>query len=270
MLVSLEAITRPTRDVLNAARTLEANEVRFMVDAYYQMQEYRKAAANQIGSIERAADAGGTHETLDWMLAQVSTMEKQIERAMDTFSMGSPVGQWMRSIYGIGPVIAAGMLSHIDIRKAPTAGHLWRFSGLDPTLTWNKGERRPFNAELKTLCWKLGQCFMKFSKQGECFYGDIYRKRKDYEVQRNEAGGNAVAAAAVLEARPTHAQRAIYVTGKLPPAQIDARARRYAVKLFLAHLHEVWYEQEFGCKPPLPYAISIQGHAHKIDPPHLA
>src|SRR5581483_161544 len=25
---------------------------------------------------------------------------------------------------------------HIDIEKAPTAGHIWRFAGLDPTLRW--------------------------------------------------------------------------------------------------------------------------------------
>jgi hypothetical protein len=53
----------------------------------------------------------------------------------------------------------------------------------------------------------------------------------------------------------------------LPPAQIDNRARRYAVKLFLAHLHHVWYETEFGEAPPKPYPIAIMGHAHYIMPP---
>jgi len=267
-MISLEAITRPTRDILQASRTMTDNEVRYMVDAYYQMQEYRKAVANQIGSLERSVDTGGTHQTLDWMLAQVSTMEGQIERAMDVYSQSHVVGDWLRAHYGIGPIIAAGLLAHIDISKCPTVGHIWRFAGLDPTLKWERGKKRPFNAELKTLCWKIGQCFMKFSGRAECFYGGIYRERKAYEIERNEAGGNAEAAAAILEARPTHAQKAIYATGKLPPAQIDARARRYAVKLFLAHLHAEWYERVNGTKPPLPYAIAQLGHAHLIPAPH--
>ena len=57
-----------------------------------------------------------------------------------------------------------------------------------------------------------------------------------------------------------------YSIGKLPPAHLHARATRYAVKLFLAHLHEVMYVQHHGRKPPLPYAIGILGHAHKIEP----
>jgi hypothetical protein len=123
------------------------------------------------------------------------------------------------------------------------------------------------------LCWKIGQSFMKFSGQAECYYGRVYRERKQYELARNESGGNAEAARALLEARPTHAQRAIYAQGKLPPGQIDARARRYAVKLFLSHLHHAWYVAHFGAPPPKPYPIAYLGHAHFIAPPgieHLA
>jgi hypothetical protein len=58
-----------------------------------------------------------------------------------------------------------------------------------------------------------------------------------------------------------------YSAGRLPPGQIDARARRYAVKLFLSHLHEVWYKAHFGKAPPLPYPIAILGHAHIKPPP---
>jgi hypothetical protein len=60
---------------------------------------------------------------------------------------------------------------------------------------------------------------------------------------------------------------AAYSIGKLPPAHIHARAKRYAVKLFLAHLHEVWYTKHFGEAPPKPYPIAILGHAHYLAPP---
>jgi len=149
-----------------------------------------------------------------------------------------------------------------------TSGAWWRYAGLDPTLVWNKGEKRPWNAKLKTLCWKVGQSFMKFHNHPDCFYGHTYAERKLYEITRNDAGGNAAAAAAgaLRVGKTTEAYKA-YVAGKLPPGQIDARARRYAVKLFLSHLHETWYKAHFGKAPPLPYPIAIMGHAHIIPPP---
>lgn len=55
----------------------------------------------------------------------------------------------------------------------------------------------------------------------------------------------------------------------LPPAWVHARARRWTVKLFLSHLHEVWWWVHFGSKPLAPCAIngSFPEHSHKIDPP---
>jgi hypothetical protein len=177
----------------------------------------------------------------------------------------------MLSIVGIGPVIAAGMLAHIDITKAPTVGHIWRFAGLDPTLKWEKGQKRPWNAELKTLCWKLGESFVKSSGHEASFYGPIYATRKKLETERNEAGAFAEQAAAALAAKRYRADtvaRQAYEAGKLPPARIHLRATRYAVKLFLSHLHHVWYEVEFRMPPPKPFVISHMGHVDYIPPPN--
>ena len=55
----------------------------------------------------------------------------------------------------------------------------------------------------------------------------------------------------------------------LPPAHIQARAKRYAVKIFLSHLFDVWYKLEKGQEPPKPYALAILGHAHEIEIPNL-
>jgi len=52
-------------------------------------------------------------------------------------------------------------------------------------------------------------------------------------------------------------------------ARIDARARRYAVKLFLAHLHGVWFWMANGTLPPKPYIIEHGGHTHVIQPPNM-
>ena len=171
---------------------------------------------------------------------------------------------------GVGPVIAAGLLAHIDIHKAKTAGALWKYAGLDPSAQWKKGQKRPWNAALKVLCWKLGESFVKVSGNKNDVYGKIYKQRKELEAQRNESGEFAEQAKAKLEkfniGKTTDAYKA-YSIGKLPPAHIHARATRFAVKLFLSHLQEVWWKHEFHTDPPAPYAMVHQGHAHKIEPP---
>jgi len=267
--ISLESIARPARDVLQAAKTLKGQEIRFMVDAYYQLQDYRIASSAQMRSIDQSADQGDGHAMLDWLFKQLQTMENEIKRALDVYSRQHAMGPWLHEVYGIGPVIAAGLLAHIDITKAPTVGHIWRFAGLDPTTKWEKKTKRPFNAKLKVLCWKVGQSFLKFSNQPGCVYGALYRQRKAYEVERNEALGNTAAAAAGLArvAKTTEAHKH-YAAGKLPPGQIDMRAQRYAVKQFLSDFHATWYRTHFGKEPPLPYPIAIQGHAHLREPKH--
>lgn len=132
--------------------------------------------------------------------------------------------------------------------------------------------KKPFNGTLKTICWKIGDSFVKVSNNKGAFYGQVYRDRKAYEIANNESGKLAGEAKKKLEnfniGKSTEAYKC-YSSGKLPPAHIDARARRYAVKLFLAHLHECWYRQEIG-EPPAPYAISQLGHGHYIAPPQLS
>jgi hypothetical protein len=151
------------------------------------------------------------------------------------------------------------------ICSCPTVGHMWRFGGIDPTMKWEKGERRPWNAGLKTLYWKIGQSFMKFSGQDECIYGHMYQERKEFEVARNERGDNAERAKVILTQKKfkkdTEAYKA-YIVGKLPPAHVDAQARRHAVKMFLSDLHTVMHFVRFDKAPPRPWVIDFGAHAH--------
>jgi len=262
----LEPIERLSRDILTAARTLTDTEARFLVDAYYMMQEDRKRAHNQVRALGEDAEP---NSVVQWLATQSQTLENQIKRGLDTYTDAHVMGSWMREVKGIGPVLSAGLLAHIDITKAPTVGHIWRYAGLDPTVKWEKGHKRPWNATLKTLCWKIGQSFMKLSNDEECFYGQIYKRRKAYEIERNLAGGNAETAKTWLDkVGKTTEAHGHYAAGHLPPSQIDGRARRYAVKLFLSHLHGAWYWQHFKQLAPLPYPIAILNHVHMIESPH--
>lgn len=253
------AVQRLTRDLAKAAVTLSKDEARFLVDYYYISQRDRIRAGNQVRALNESQEP---HGMLSWLGAQSDVLEGQIKRALKAYADGQAAGAWAQSVVGIGPIIAAGLLAHIEIEQAPTVGHIWRFAGLDPTVRWERGQKRPWNASLKTLCWKIGESFVKVKGNEADVYGKVYEERKALEHEKNARGEYADQAAAMLKARPTHAQKKTYAEGKLPDGHIHARAKRYAVKLFLSHYHAELYRQTFGKEPPLPYPIAHMGHAH--------
>ena len=264
-------VERLTRELKAEARTMGREQARFLVDAYYQVQDYRKASGNQLSALEQNVDTPPAG-ILFWLHDHMERIEKRIKSLLEVYADGQDVGRWSLGICGVGPVISAGLLAHIDIRQAPTVGHIWRFAGLDPTVKWEKKTKRPWNARLKTLCWKIGESFVKVSGNDDGFYGHIYAQRKLEEQARNEAGQYADQAAKKLATtnigKDTDAYAA-YSQGILPPAHIHARAKRVAVKLFLAHWHHVAYESHYGEPPPKPYILTVAGgHTHYIPPPN--
>jgi hypothetical protein len=263
----LEGVAKLRRDVREAT-TLGRAEARWLIDAYYATQENRIRALHQVRALTEGDEPAAV---ISWLFDQQELLEREIRKVLDDFSDRSAPGVWAKSILGIGPVIAAGLLCHIDIEQAPTVGHIWRYAGLDPTVEWKKGEKRPWNAALKRLCWLIGESFVRVSGRENDIYGKIWRSRKEQESARNEAGEFADQAAAALASKKWRADtqaRAEYEAGRLPKARIHARAKRYATKLFLAHLHHVMYEDHYGTPPPKPYVIQHLGHAHFIEPPN--
>jgi hypothetical protein len=251
------------RDDLRKVGNIFAAELRLLVSNYYQVQEMRKRMDMQLRHL-------GDKQLLDISLAGPDIFggwEDDIAKAFKKILRDDPVANWVMAQRGIGHIITAGLLAHIDITKAPTVGHIWRFAGLDPSQQWEKGEKRPYNAELKQISWHAGQCFMKQSNDPDCFYGKLYREKKQEYIARNEAGGFAEKAK-VYRGVSDKANRELLAQGKVPAAYIDSCARRFAVKIFLSHLHAVLYWHEYKKLPPLPFALSILGHAHNIEIPH--
>lgn len=253
------------KDLKAAVLKLSKSDIRFLVDYYYTMQEHRISVGNQVRSLGDEPNVLLSH-----LFGETQNVEKTIKSALDIYTDHEPVGNWLKSIYGIGPVISAGFLCHIDITKAPTLGHILSFAGWEPDIKWEKGQKRPWNAKLKALCWKAGESFVKLSKKEECFYGRLLVKRKMQEVNNNEAGlYKEQALARVGTVGKTTDAYKYYSEGKLPPAHIHARARRYAVKILLSHLHTIMYWNEYKTAPPVPYAMAHRGHVDYIPPVNM-
>jgi hypothetical protein len=325
-----EAISRLDADLKRAARTLGPLEARFLTDFYYQIQKDRIVSGHQV---RKAKEGGEPNQVLEWFLKNLHILESNIKRALDQFTDEWLVGRWMKSIFGIGPVLSAGFLSYLDVRKCKTAGHYWRFAGLDesrwlsakesaaivegilgtsktvteahimqasakilrhpeyvhktarfltkkdnPKITKDLLSKvlsvRPWNARLKVLCFKLSDCFVKFSGDDQDYYGHLYLERRAYEANLNDNFDYRSQAEESLRkfnfGKDTEARK-WYEQGKLPPGRLHLRAMRWTAKMFLSHLHHVMYTDFFGEPPPLPYAFTkAQGdHRHYRAPPNF-
>lgn len=299
-LETLEPLKRLSKDLRDASKLIGRVEARYLVDLYYSYQDFRIQSAHQIRQ-----QVGEPSGLLQWVNEQVEMIEKTINTALGTFAYEYRIGRWLQDcICGIGPVISAGLIADLDIRKAPSAGHFWSFAGLT-NREWKKGETRPYNARLKQLiAFKAGESFVKQQSRESDFYGKLYVRRKSEEWERNIAGEYTGEAARSLEDKrwgadtnakkwytgcvdPAWAQICLDAgdgwplklppsavgepgtfTAMLPPAHIHARARRWTVKLFVSHLHSAMYQDFYGRMPPQPYVIEHLGHVDMIEPPH--
>ena len=263
----ISGLAESRKDIREAAQHLGPREVRYLVQAYYQTQLFRIAAAGMARSLTKDDKPC---LMVGFLAESQARIEKDIKLSLYVAADNSPVGRWLMGIHGIGEVLACGLMSNIDIERAPTAGSIWKLGGYDPSLEWKKGQRRPYSADLKTLFFKIGDSFVKSSGSPKSVYGPIYRQRKEKEVAQNERGEFSELAAETLEKRTFRdkAVKDLYESGKLPPGRIDLRARRVAVKLFLSHLHDVMTWYRYGRRAPAPYAITVLGHADQIACPN--
>ncbi len=133
--------------------------------------------------------------------------------------------------------------------------------------------RRPWNAALKTLCWKLTDVWMKFgTRHPDSLYARLYREHKGRLGDRNDAGGYAESAKETLASKNFKKSdtRDAYEAGRWPDGRIDLTARRKAVRVFLAHYWtQGWLLRNPGKTEkdvPRPWIIAHGGHVDLIGP----
>jgi len=133
----------------------------------------------------------------------------------------------LTAVPGVGPKIAMVLLGEI------TRSKLRKFAGLAPpdVYEWKKGEKRPFNAFLKSVVLKwLAQD--QLLKGGNPYRG-IYDKKREERIANGDE-------------HPHYA------------------ARRKVGQVFLNHLWETWRELD-GLPIDKPYMVGIQGHHERYD-----
>jgi hypothetical protein len=280
------AHARLEKDMREAAADLAYHEIQTLVRFYYTYQELRKGSDNVVRSKDKESNI-----VIDWLSETNRLMELNAQASFLPFTQKYRVGRWLTSITGIEKVNSACLMAWIDIRKFETVSHLWSYAGLNPNQEWKKGEQRPFNMKLKTLLtFKIGECFIRAMNSKGAYYGPQYAIRKKFEWERNLRGYNDQYIKEHIDKLGKSTDAYKYYAGfygvdgdepkllgkdkgqpMLPPGQIHNRARRWAVKLFVSHLYEVFHEDFYGRKPVDPWIINkeLDGHQHThiIRPP---
>lgn len=297
----LDSIQRLSDDIARSAAIISPKQVRYLISSYYSLQKIRISAGLRAKSLETVGEPASVMRYIE---NEMLSMERQMSRALSWYTKEKSIAIWMESITGIGAVLAAGLLSYIDWENTTSPSRIYAYAGLDPHTSWVRGEKRPWNVNLKVLCYKIGESFVKMQSRKNDFYGHFFAYRKAIEWNRNLRGELSEQASKSIKAKsfdesgysffwysgrvsakwsvqllnsgenfplklPSEALDKLDSIPMLPPAHIHARARRWAVKLFIAHAVQISCWLLRGQLADDPYAMSHLKHKDYIYPPSL-
>ena len=200
----------------------------------------RIAFQNRAYAIQQGRDQSSpdVEAQIHYWLGRFEEDEKVIDKTIKALAKGEPIVRELVKIKGISFMLAAKLVSMIDISKADSISALWRYSGfavIDGSAERKrKGERLHYNQRLKVVCYLIGASFIRTKAP----YSKIYYDEKvKYQNKHSDW-------------TPLHIHRA---------------AMRKMIKIFLSHLWLKWRAME-GLPISQPYAIDQLGHDSFIAP----
>ena len=118
---------------------------------------------------------------------------------------------------------------------------------------------RPWHRKLRILVIYIGNVIRHNWQYSTGFYSNLYKERKTYEHERNERLVYK-STAEMIFAKEIHKKGTSpyewYSKGMLPPVHIQARAMKWATKLFLSHYFDVAYYEIYGRLPEPPHILA--------------
>ena len=163
--------------------------------------------------------AGGIipNNLMDLLEDRIIPMEKNFNKLIKREIKNYPLWDWLKDVRGISHILGARLLHRIDGKEFAQVSNLWSYAGLD-----GPGWRgRPHNWDLTSICYLIGDSFVKAG--GE--YRKVYDDRKEYERTKP----------------PCEKCLEKDNEDRCSDGHIHNRAKRYAVKEFLKDL---WVEMD--------------------------
>lgn len=133
VLITVQGLSAMSKEVKESVVGVDRDQLRFLVDAYNQAQQDRISKFNQVRAVKQGYDEGESPKNtfLEWLAMSRKNEELQIAKALEAYVKNDPVGKWITSITGVGPVLAAKFLAYFDIEKCTYAGQFLSYAGLN-------------------------------------------------------------------------------------------------------------------------------------------
>lgn len=220
----------------------ERREIRARVDLYEQIQKLRIAERNREWALRRGIDSESASIKPTAVHSPISRELEKIEEKLELSIRAwvrkredeMPILRELLRIRGMGEVLAAYLVSTIDIRRAHTVSALWRFAGLGvvdgkaerPV----RGQKLRYCKRLKVSCWRIAMSFLKSKSP----YVRVYHDARMHYEQRSDWS----------------------------PLRRHYAAQRKMMKVFLQHFWERWRTLD-GLPVREPYVLEKLGHTTK-------
>ncbi|MEM4430306.1 MAG: transposase [Thermofilaceae archaeon] len=223
--------------------------IRTLVEIYYDVQDVRIRTANRLRQVGRVE--GVDPDAL-------KDLEKEIAKRIEEEIEDLPIyKEYLSKIKGIGPVLAAGLITTFDVRKAEHPSSFWKYAGLHVeggrAVRRRRGEKTDYNPKAKVLAWKVGRALLMARNE---FYTKMYEHHKKREAEKLNHP----------EEDPKRCPMYEECAKKLKKAErpacamhIHLRALRKVVKHFLAELFINWRQME-GLPVSPPYCEAMRAY----------
>lgn len=280
------------------------DSLRTIVDQYNGIQKQRLAAESRAREIKHGKDEGNAamYERLG---DQLKALEDEVASGFKSAVDNHVVGEWLLSVRGIGPTMAAKMIGHTrDIRRFSTVSKLWRYAGygtvprcqdcdawIDEVETASgdreflsecqscgsdnlknvaerpvKGRRLRYDPNFKTMLHTMADGLLRAGSEYRSEYDDAYQ---NYLMNRPSWSHCADCDTTVPECREPekHGDKDYRARkGKgWSTGRVHLAARRKMIKLFLSHFFEAWKRIEGLVIRPL-YVHEVLGHDRRSTP----
>ena len=175
-------VEKVSKKMKESVVTLDPKEIRFLVDAYYQKQDDRKAKFNQLRSLQNGQDtAANTNQVtmLQWLAENSEKEEKEIKKLLDIWTDHQPVGKWIKSVVGLGPVFAAALMAYFDVSKCSHYNQFMSYAGLnDYNVEWLGSTKAS-----KVVSDVFKEVQPKIEKVAEAFMEPVPEKKRNTFIQ---------------------------------------------------------------------------------------
>lgn len=122
----IKRVRRVPKDIRYSAVDMSKLEAQYLYKDYMSWRKLNQTSTHYRNILGKKGDHS---DCINFITADIQRLRKNIVDMLDIWAENYITGRWVKSIPGLGPVVAGGLLSVVDIKRAPTSSSLCQFAG---------------------------------------------------------------------------------------------------------------------------------------------